>query len=318
MAQSNWKIGLPLALITVFMWAALPIALKGLLKHISPETATWYRFAGAALLAGLYYGQARQLKLRALFSRGLLLFTLLAVAGLLLNYLTYASGLNYITPGAAQIVIQLAPLLLLTSSVLWLGERFSPRQWSGVALVVIGLLLFFNQRLDELVSGVDSDYLLGLGFILIAAVSWAVYGFFQKKILARATPQDLLVLIYIAGTLCFLPMADPLDVAHLGWLEWALLAFLTANTLIAYGAFSKALAHWEASSVSATLSLVPVITLLFGALISNIWPDYIAAEPLNWISWTGAGAVVLGSALAAIRSGRRSKHALGPDEKIAN
>ncbi|WP_444929964.1 DMT family transporter [Microbulbifer sp. SSSA002] len=307
MAQSNWKVGLPLTLITVFMWAALPIAFKGLLEYISPGTATWYRFAGAALLAGLYYGQARKLQLRPLFSRDLLPFTALAVIGLLVNYLTYASGLKYITPGAAQVVIQLAPLLLLISSVLWLGERFSPRRWGGVALVVTGLLLFFNQRLDELTSGAGGDYLLGLGYILVAAAAWAVYGFFQKKILSHATPQDLLVVIYIAGTLCFLPMAEPLKVSHLGWLEWLLLAFLTANTLIAYGSFSKALAHWEASSVSATLSLVPVVTLLFSTLISRIWPDYIAVEPLNWISWTGAGAVVLGSALAAIRSRRRSE-----------
>ncbi|MCO1333757.1 DMT family transporter [Microbulbifer sp. OS29] len=315
MAPSNWKIGLPLALVTVFMWAALPIALKGLLEHISPGTATWFRFAGAALLAGIYYGQARRLKLRPLFSRALLPFTLLAVTGLLVNYLAYASGLHYITPGAAQVVIQLAPLLLLISSVLWLGERFSLRQWGGVVLVVIGLLLFFNQRLDGLVSGAGSDYTLGLGYILIAAITWAVYGFFQKKILSRATPQDLLVVIYIAGTLCFLPMAEPMKVVHLDWLEWGLLAFLTANTLIAYGAFSKALAHWEASSVSATLSLVPVITLLFSTLVSGIWPNYIAVEPLNWISWTGAGTVVVGSTLAAIRSKRRSKHSQGSDKK---
>ncbi|WHI52180.1 DMT family transporter [Microbulbifer sp. MLAF003] len=181
--------------------------------------------------------------------------------------------------------------------------------------MVIGLLLFFNQRLEELTSGAGGDYLLGLGYILIAAVTWAVYGFFQKKILSRATPQDLLVVIYIAGTLCFLPMADPMKVSHLGWLEWALLAFLTANTLIAYGAFSKALANWEASSVSATLSLVPVITLLLSTLISSIWPDYIAVEPLNWISWAGAVAVVAGSAFAAISSGRHPSKPLGSDKK---
>ncbi|MFA0811325.1 DMT family transporter [Microbulbifer epialgicus] len=318
MAQSNWKVGLPLALVTVFMWAILPIALKGLLEHISPGTATWYRFAGAALLAGLYYGQARQLQIGPLFSRRLLPLTLLAVTGLLINYLAYASGLDYITPGAAQVVIQLAPLLLLISSVLWLGERFSPRQWGGVVLVVSGLLLFFNQRLGEFTSGAGGDYLLGLGYILIAAVTWAVYGFFQKKILRSATPQNLLVVIYIAGTLCFLPMADPLKVIHLGWLEWALLAFLTANTLIAYGAFSKAMVYWEASSVSATLALVPVITLMFSTLISSIWPNYIVVEPLNWISWTGAAAVVVGSALAAISSRRGFSPPRDAGKKIAN
>lgn len=304
MIQSNWRIGLPLALITVFMWALLPIALKGLLDTISATTATWYRFVGAALLAGAYYGWTRQLDLRQLFGRALLPFTLLAVIGLLTNYLTYASGLHFITPGAAQIVIQLAPMLLLISSVLWLGEHFSPRQWMGVLMVATGLPLFFNQRLPELLSGANAEYLLGLGLLVIAAVGWAVYGFFQKKILGSAKPQDLLVLIYIAGTLTFLPMAEPLSVLELDWLGWLLLLFLTANTLIAYGAFTKALAVWEASRVSATLALVPLITLAIGAVIGVLWPDYIEVEPLNWISWVGAGIVVCGSLFAAIGKGR--------------
>ncbi|WP_323845137.1 DMT family transporter [Microbulbifer magnicolonia] len=304
MIQSNWKIGLPLALITTFMWALLPIALKGLLDSISAATATWYRFVGAAVLAGGYYGWSRRLNLRQLFERALLPFTLLAVAGLLTNYLTYATGLNYVTAGAAQIVIQLAPLMLLISSVLWLGEHFSPRQWLGVVMVAVGLPLFFNQRLPELIGGSNADYLVGLGFIVVAAFGWAIYGFYQKKILSRATPQDLLVLIYLAGTLCFLPMADPLSVVKLDWLGWALLLFLTANTLIAYGAFSKALANWEASRVSATLALVPLMTLALSALIGLLWPDYIEVEPLNWISWLGAAAVVCGSLFAAIGRGR--------------
>ncbi|WP_346837177.1 DMT family transporter [Microbulbifer sp. SAOS-129_SWC] len=304
MTQSNWKIGLPLALVTAFMWALLPIALKGLLDTISPTTATWYRFVGAAILAGGYYAWSRKLNLRQLFSRKLLPLTLCAVLGLLTNYLTYATGLNHITAGGAQIVIQLAPLLLLVSSVLWLGEHFSPRQWLGVAFVVTGLPLFFNQRLPQLLSGNDSDYLLGLGFIVIAAIGWATYGFFQKKILSHAKPQDLLVLIYLTGTLCFLPKADPLSVVGLDWLGWALLLFLTANTLIAYGAFTKALGCWEASRVSATLALVPLLTLALGALIGVFWPDYIEVEPLNWISWLGAATVVCGSLFAAIGKGR--------------
>jgi len=304
MPQSNWKIGLPLALITTFMWALLPIALKGLLDSITATTATWYRFAGAAVLAGGYYGWTRRLNLRQLFGRALLPFTLFAVAGLLTNYLTYATGLNYITAGAAQIVIQLAPLMLLVSSVLWLGEHFSPRQWLGVAMVAAGLPLFFNQRLPQLASGDSGDYLLGLGFIVVAAIGWAIYGFFQKKILNRATPQDLLVLIYIVGTICFLPMTEPLSVTELDWLGWGLLIFLTANTLIAYGAFSKALANWEASRVSATLALVPLMTLALSALIGALWPGYIEVEPLNWISWLGAAAVVCGSLFAAIGKGR--------------
>ena len=304
MHQSNWKVGLPLALTTAFLWALLPIAMKGLIADLDSTTVTWYRFFGAALFAGAFYGWRRDLELGKLLRGRLLPFTVLAVSGLLGNYIAYAWGLNYITPGALQVLIQLAPLLLLVFSVIWLGERFSARQWMGVMLVCIGLPLFFNLRLSELIQGNNAQYLIGVGLVAIAAVTWAIYGLFQKKIVAESRPQNLLVMIYLAGTLCFLPVANPSDALQLDTLGWGLLLFLTANTLIAYGAFAKAMAAWEASRVSATLALVPLMTLALSAIIGALWPDYIELEPMNWISWLGALTVVFGSLLAAIGRGR--------------
>ncbi|WP_295801096.1 DMT family transporter [uncultured Microbulbifer sp.] len=304
MYQSNWKVGLPLALTTAFLWALLPIAMKGLIADMDSTTVTWYRFFGAALFAGAFYGWRRDLALGQLLRGRLLPFTVLAVGGLLGNYIAYAWGLNYITPGALQVLIQLAPLLLLIFSVIWLGERFSPRQWMGVLLVCIGLPLFFNLRLQELLRGNDPQYLIGVGLVAIAAVTWAVYGLFQKKIVAESRPQNLLMMIYLAGTLCFLPIATPSSALQLDTLGWALLLFLTANTLIAYGAFAKAMAAWEASRVSATLALVPLMTLALSTLIGTLWPGFIELEPMNWISWLGALAVVFGSLTAAIGRGR--------------
>lgn len=304
MHQSSWRVGLPLALTTAFLWALLPIAMKGLIADMDTTTITWYRFFGAALFAGVFYGWRHELDLKSLLRGKLLPFTLLAVGGLLANYISYATGLNYITPGALQVLIQLAPLLLLIFSVIWLGERFSLRQWVGVLMVFTGLALFFNLRLQELIAGENRQYLRGVGLAVFAAITWAIYGLFQKKIVAESRPQNLLVLIYIAGTLCFLPVAKPAIALQLDWLGWALLIFMTANTLIAYGAFAKAMGAWEASKVSATLALVPLMTLALSTLIGALWPGYIEVEPLNWISWIGAFSVVLGSLLVAIGRGR--------------
>ena len=77
---------------------------------------------------------------------------LLAVATLTLigNYVLYLVALDHATPSVTQVVIQLAPLMLLVGGVLVFREPFGRAQWVGFAVLAAGLLLFFNERLPEL------------------------------------------------------------------------------------------------------------------------------------------------------------------------
>ena len=112
--HTNWRLGLSFALLTMVMWALLPLALKGILGKLDPITITWFRFSIAAFIALLWYGRKSGKSLRNLFSRQHWPLMTLAIVASLSNYLFYLFGLNFITPSAAQIVIQLAPLLLLS------------------------------------------------------------------------------------------------------------------------------------------------------------------------------------------------------------
>ena len=69
---------------------------------------------------------------------------------------------------------------------------------------------------------------------------------------------------------------------------------------MAYGAFAEALAHWEASRVSAALAITPLVTFASVALAASWWPDHVQPEQINWLAYGGAVLVVLGSALTAL------------------
>jgi drug/metabolite transporter (DMT)-like permease len=296
---TNWRLGLGFSLITALMWGGLPISLKAVLGDMDSLTVTWYRFSLSALIALIWYGHRSGPAIRRLLSPPLLPLTLLAVAGLLANYIFYLLGLDGTTAEAAQIMIQLAPLLLLVGSVWLFKEPFSPLQWLGVIAFSSGLLLFFHHRLRSLAS-VDDSYLLGLLLLVLAAITWAAYGLAQKKILKQASSNDLLLLIYLAGTLCFLPGSSPQQIFQLDGVGLAMLAFASLNTIIAYGCFGLAMTHWEASRVSATITLAPLFTLLFVYMTNALYPGYIQTEPLDWLNWLGALLVVAGSTLTAL------------------
>ena len=105
-------LGLTLTLITVLMWSILPLGLNLALTGMDAITLSWCRFVAAAAL--LWFGLFLQGALpdpRALSGngRGLLAIATIALSA---NYLLYVLGLERTNAGTAQVVIQVAPMLL--------------------------------------------------------------------------------------------------------------------------------------------------------------------------------------------------------------
>src|SRR5688572_29345286 len=297
-ASGRWKLGLALALLTAACWATLPIALKVSLEVLDPLTLTWFRFLVAAVLMGAWLAARGRLgAYRGLARRH---WGLLAVAAAMLvgNYVLYLFGVQLTSPGNAQVLIQLAPLLMALGGIVVFGERFAWGQWLGLAIIVAGLALFFA---DQWRGGDASrDYLLGSALMVVAAVVWAVYALAQKQLLVALDSPSILWVIYVAATLCLWPFAHPSTLAGLDALHAATLVYCALNTLVAYGAFAEALAHWEASRVSAVLATPPLLCLASVAVVHAFWPASIAPEAVSVTRYVGAVAVVVGSAMSSL------------------
>ena len=298
-SSGRWLYGLLLALTTAVLWGVLPIKLKQVLQVMDPITVTWYRLVVSGSLLLLYLAVSRRLpRFQPLGRKGFGLL-LLAVAGLSANYVLYLTGLNLLSPGTTQLVIQVAPILLLISSLFIFRERFSLGQCLGLVILLSGFVLFFNQRLGELLSSL-TDYTLGVLVVLAAAFVWTFYGLAQKQLLTVWHSVQVMMVIYLACALVLTPWAQPLQVLALSPLQGWLLLACCLNTLVAYGAFAEALAHWEASRVSATLALTPLVTFISVALAATWWPGHVLPEQVNALAYAGAVLVVLGSALTAL------------------
>ena len=295
----RWQRGLMFSLTTAVLWGMLPIALKVVLAGMDAWTITWWRFAVSLLALGAFLAWRGQLpRLRGVPRTAWGLF-FIALVTLLANYLLYLVALDHTTPSVAQVVIQLAPILLLLGGVFVLRERFARRQWLGFIVLGAGLLLFFNHRLPELARPTEG---LGLSVVLIivAAVAWAIYGLAQKRLLSVFTSRQVLWMLYAGAAIALLPSAEPATVLDLDTLQLAMLAFCCANTLIAYGAFGEALHYWDVSRVSAVLSTAPLVTIGSMWLIGSFDWNLLPPEGLNALSVIGALAVVAGSMTCAL------------------
>ncbi len=300
--SGRWRLGLALSLLTVMLWGVLPIALSITLQRLDVYTLTWFRFLVSFCLLACYLKWRGSLptvsQLRSTY------WKLVAIATIFLamNYVLFVKGLAITTPANAQVLIQLAPLLMGFGGLAIFKERYNLFQWIGISIITIGFVLFFNEQLSNLITA-QTTYLFGSGLIVLASITWSIYALAQKQLLQSLSSAHIMLIIYGGCALMFTFFASPETIFTLNYLQSMMLIFCALNTLIAYGAFAEALAHWEASRVSAVLALAPLVTLLSSWLVSEVSPNLIAAEHFSLLGIIGAISVVCGS--TAIALGKR-------------
>ena len=296
----RWKYGLLLSLSTALLWGLLPIGLNAMMSYMDAYTITWYRFLFAAVVFFSVLSFKKGLPRLRWSNSQQVIILLIACIGLCGNYILFLLGLFRIGPGGSQVLIQLGPMLVILGGITIFKEDFSGRQLIGLICILTGLALFFQHKVQEMFTSM-TEYTLGVILIIGAAATWAAYALAQKQLLKRFNSQQVLLLIFIFGSILFLPTAAPGKLLALDLAGMLLLAFCGANTVLAYGCFAEALEHWEASRVSAVLAIIPLLTLGFMELAVSLHPSFVSSERITWLSFLGAIVVVTGTAIFVIK-----------------
>ena len=282
--------GLVLATITSVLWGTVPVAGKIALGGMSAPLLSVLRLLLAGLVLAALLGRSR-------FRSGMRPSRLVALAalGLGANYVFYMWGLEHAGAGTSQVLIQTAPLFLILLGIFVLGERPSPWEWAGIAGATFGVLLVSWEETSEL-----SGSALGIGLVLVSALTWAVYAVAHKR-LGRDHASGgtmcwifLLSAVVVAPTVPFAPVrsADPAQVAAI--------VFLCVNTFVAYWCFAEALRHIPATTAAVLATLGPAITFGLLAFTNRMDQDYVPYEEITAVKIGGAVLVVGGVVLAVV------------------
>lgn len=289
--------GLILAGITALCWSVLAIGLKQALLFTSSGNIVALRMLISFILLLIYFGIYKHNEIKKLKSD----FPLTAlIAGVLLafNYYGFMKGVEYTGAGNAQIMIQLGPTLLMISGLFLFKESFNYKQIIGILIAVIGFSLFYYDQ-----QNFDTAATLDMGnlWLILAAVTWAVYAILQKQLIPKWDPQTINLVIYFscAGSLFFL--FDFKDSMDFNFYQWLLILFLGLNTVVAYGCFAESLKYAPASEVSLIITVNPLGTLAILWLGQFLALSWIPIEYLTWIGVLGALCVVFGVGWTLIR-----------------
>ncbi len=271
----------------VILWSSGYAACKAAVLHAGSFTVLFLRFGGAIVVLGglAWLGHARWPQRRADWAH-------LVVAGLLIHavYLgiNFHAAADGFPVGITALIGALQPLATALAVGLALGERVSPRQWGGLVLGLVGVLMVLSDRI-----AFDWSRPLQAGAIALAMLSLTAGTLYQKRFCAFMDWRSGLIVQLALPALLMLGAAVRVESFAIDWApEFAAsILWLAGLSSLVYGIMHLIFLRGAAASVAGLLYLVPVITSTFMYVLFD--------ERLGPLALAGMLVTVIGVAYAS-------------------
>jgi drug/metabolite transporter (DMT)-like permease len=282
----------------VSVWGSGFIATKIGLQYAPPFTFLTLRFAFglACLLPVLLIARPRFPASRAELGH-------VVVAGLLMHAV-HLGGSHYtqylgMSAGITALILCAQPLITALIAVRWMGERLSPRQWTGVAIGLAGVALIVWHKVDVREATVGS--LVAVTVALAGVTAGTLYQRIYCPLVDLRSATFVQFLVTIAA---LSPLAWWVEGFSVTW-AWPMLAsiaFLVIGaSMLAVSALHILMRRGEATRVTALLYLTPIFPVVLELALFGMVPS---ALSLAGIVVTCSGVALAAWRGSATRDGR--------------
>jgi len=215
-----------------------------------------------------------------------------------LYFFLESRALMLTTSSQAGIISSFNPLMVAFGAWLFLSEKITWQNWSGLFLSILGVVLL---TLFEGSQNHAANPILGNFLELCAMVAAAANMILIKQLSSRYNPWSLTAMQLMTGVIFFLPglksiLQAPSDI----WTFKLIVTLLFLGACVSLGAFG--LYNWGISKVTASraasfINLIPVTAIIMGWLLLG--------ESLNVIQCGAAGGVIAGVILGQSRAKKK-------------
>ncbi len=271
----------------VLLWSTGFIGSKMGAPYAEPFTFLLTRFIIVTALMAL-----TALVMRAPWPGSPLLVGRIALAGLLVHgvYLggVFAAISLGLGAGITALVCGLQPLLTAVLAGPILGERVRPKQWAGLILGLLGVILVVAEKVHP-----GSVGFAGLPWAIGAVVGITLGTLYQKRHCSGMDLRTGAVIQYAAAGTAMAVMAFSLETRVITWSGEFIFALAWLCLVLSVGAITllyRLIRAGAAAKVASFFYLVPPATSLIAYFLFD--------ETLSWIALLGMGVVAAGVALA--------------------
>jgi len=271
----------------VLLWSTGFIGAKMGLPYAEPFTFLFLRFA---ILTALLVVIA--LAFRAPWPSTWGAVARVGVVGLLVHGVYLGGVFSAIhaglSAGVAALIVGLQPLLTAVGAGAFLGEKVKPRQWLGLVLGLVGVVMVLGDKLN-----IDGGRLDGIAFAVAALFGITAGTLYQKR---HGDAMDLRSGSAIQYAVAGVPMLALAWIFESGEVQWSgelIFALVWLVLVLSLGAISLLyilIRRGAASKVASLFYLTPPVVAVFAWILFD--------ETLVPLAMVGMGVVVVGVALA--------------------
>ncbi len=290
---SRLKFSLLMAFMIMSWGLAFPLIKIGL-QDLSPTNLTIMRFFVVCIIL-LFLILMQPTKFSKLSPKDIPWIFVLGFFGVIIYHLGLNYGEQYISPGAASLIIGTAPLFVVVSAIIFLNEKLTKKRIAGIFLALAGVIIISLWGKPGLV--IEVKYISGALAVLVAAISAAFYTIAGKKLLSRYTALSLTTYAMLLGSIGLLPFLNSSlisEVTQMSLPTMGSILFLgVCSTVISYMLWYVALQIKDASEISIYLYCIPVITIIIDLLVFR--------ERISYLFLFGAIFIILGLRIISLK-----------------
>jgi drug/metabolite transporter (DMT)-like permease len=294
--RSGSRFEAALAWYFVAVWGSGFIATKIGLQHAAPFTFLSLRF-----IFGIVCLIPIALIVRPRWPRSWSELGHIVVAGMLMHAV-HLGGSHYtqylgMSAGITAVLLSVQPLLTAFIAARWLGERLTARQWTGIAVGLLGVALVVWDKID--VREATAASLIAIAISLIGVTAGTLY---QRTYCPLVDLRSATLLQFVVTLALLAPLALFVEGGGVRW-SWALagsIVFLVIGaSILGVNALHTLMRRGQAARVASLIYLTPIFPIALELFMFGVFPSGSSA--------IGIAITLLGVALVGLPRRRESK-----------
>lgn len=268
--EKNNLQGIALAVLATLIWSGNFIVARAVYKEISPTQLAFYRWATATLLLFPFalkvcIAEWPQLKKHLPY-----LFWISLTGISLFNTFVYIAGHYTSAINLALIGTTSSPVFANILARIFLKEKFGIAKISGMLICIAGILVLLSK--GNFQNLLNLHFSEGDAWVLLAALSFAIYNILVRKKPPVISPLNLLFSSFLLGTLLLLPffLLEVNAGKHVTWdlpLAGVILYLGLGASIISFFIWNKSIQILGAGRTALFGNLIPVFSSLEAVII---------------------------------------------------